>query len=248
MTTQIDFVQAEIAAATRTATRIGFPAALFLALFSALAFVLGITTPVRSGAFCTGPCMEYPYAEADLFFPRDFLWIGPAILLTPLFTVLVGCIHFCVPPRHKPLTLLALCFSSVSMALLAGDYFVQVLAVQPSLALRELQGVALLTQYNPHGVSIAIESLGYLMLATAFLFTGAAMPRMVRPGAAIRWTLMTAALLAIAAFCGMALRFGVQMALPFELAILMIDWIALVIVGIQLSLFFQRMRQTGYIA
>ncbi len=63
---------------------------------------------------------------------------------------------------------------------------------------------------------------------------------MVRPGPAIRWTLITASLLAIVAFLGMGLRFGVEMALPFELAVILIDWMALVIVGLQLSVFFKR--------
>ncbi len=171
MSTQLDFVQAEIHAAARTSARIGYPVALLLALLAALAFVLGITTPVRSGIFCTGHCLAYPYSEADLFFPRDYLWMGPAILIAPLFTVLAGCLHFCVLPRVKPLTLLALCLSSISTALITTAYFVQVLVVQPSLAHREFEGVALLTQYNPHGLFIAIEGLGYLMLAAAFFFT-----------------------------------------------------------------------------
>jgi hypothetical protein len=112
-----------------------------------------------------------------------------------------------------------------------------------SLQHRELDGLALLTQYNPRGLFIVFEDLGYLMLAVAFLFAGAAMPRSIRPGASLRWTLTGAFLLAVASLLGLGWRYGTEMGLPFELAIISIDWIALAVVGILLSLFFRCLRR-----
>jgi hypothetical protein len=135
----------------------------------------------------------------------------PGILLTPLFTILIVCLHFCVAPWAKPLSLIALCFSSISTVIISMDYFVQILVVQPSLQHRELDGIALLTQYNPRGLFIAFEDLGYLMLVAAFLFAGAAMPRNIRPGVSLRWTLVGGSLMAFAAFVLIGWRFGPEM-------------------------------------
>jgi len=247
MTTPLELVKAEVSAATRTACRLGFPVAIALAFVTALAFGLGIVTPVRSGPYCTGLCMAYPYAEAGAFFPRDYLWMPAAMLIAPLFTVLVACLHFCVPVGAKPLTLLALCFASIGTAVLASDYFVQMLVVQSSLAHRELDGVALLTQYNPRGLFIALEDLGYLLIAVAFLPIAAAIPRSLRAGAALRWTLAVAFVLALIAFVSMALLFGLEMGLPFELAIISIVWIGLVVAGIESSLLFRQAARANFI-
>jgi len=112
-----------------------------------------------------------------------------------------------------------------------------------SLQHRELDGLALLTQYNPRGLFIAFEDLGYLLLAVAFLFAGAAMPRSIRPGVSLRWTLTGAFLLAVASLLGLGWRYRTEMGLPFELAMISIDWIALAVVGILLSLFFRCLRR-----
>ena len=45
--------------------------------------------------------------------------------------------------------------------------------MQPSILLGETEGFALLTQYNPHGVFIALEDLGYFLMGMAFVFLGA---------------------------------------------------------------------------
>lgn len=248
MTTRLDLVKAEVSAATRTACQIGFPVSIALTVVAAFGFLLGVSTPVRSGPYCTGHCIEYPYAGAEAFFPRDYLWMGAAILIGPLFTLLAGCVHFCVPLRAKPLTLLALCFACIGTAVLSADYFLQFLVVQASLAHRELDGVALLTQYNPHGLFIALEDLGYLLIALTFLPIAAAIPRSIRPAPALRWTLGLAFALAVTAFVAMALLFGAEMALPFELAIVSIVWIGLVVAGIEASLLFRHAQQADVLA
>jgi hypothetical protein len=172
----------------------------------------------------------------------------PGVLLAPLFLVSAACLHFCVPQRGKPLTLLALCFATASAGLLTLDYFVQVLAVQPSLAHHEADGVAFLTQYNPHGAFLALEDLGYLMLAAAMLFAGAAVPRSIRPGYGLCWLLLLAGGLSFVTFIAMAAAFGSEMTLPFEIAVIVIQWPALIAIGILQALFFRRAGQQATIA
>lgn len=240
MATQILSAEHQLDPAIRTASRIGFPAAVALSLLAAAGFLIGLATPPRSAPFCTIGCIAYPYAEAGQFYPNDFFWMLPGVLLTPMFLIVAGCLHFCVAPRSKPLSLLALGFASVSMAVVTLDYFLQVLAIQPSLAHHETDAVALFTQYNPHGAFFALEVLGYLMLAAAMLFAGAAVPRNVRPGLSLRWLLLLAGGLSFAAFVAMAAAFGSEMALYFEIAVITIQWPALVAIGILQALFFWR--------
>jgi hypothetical protein len=237
-------IHPEVAAAARTACRIGFPVALALAGMAALGFLLGIATPPRSGPWCVGDCTLYPFADAMRFFPRDYLWMAPGILLTPLFLIVVACIYMCVPPRTKPWALIAGFFAAIATALVTLDYFVQVLVVQPSMDHHEMDGVALLTQYNPRGLFIAMEDLGYLLLTAAFAFLAAALPTGIRPAKAIRWTLGIAALLVAVAFGGLGAWFGVEMGLPFELAVITVDWIGLVVAGILMAVWFRRAEKT----
>jgi hypothetical protein len=231
----------EVAAAARTACHIGFPVAIALAGCAALGFLAGIATPPRSGAFCQSNCTLYPYLDAGRFFPRDYFWMAPGILLMPLFLIAVTCIYMCVPPRTKPWALISGFFAAIATALISLDYFLQVFVVQPSLEHHEADGVAFFTQYNPRGAFIALEDLGYLFLAAAFAFLAASLPVTVRPGKALRWTLGVAALLVFLAFFGFAARFGVEMGLPFELAVITVEWIALVVAGILLAQWFRRL-------
>lgn len=237
---QASALQADINAATRTASRIGVPVAVAVSCLAAFGFLLGISTLPRSGTFCTGNCIAYPYTDAGAFFPRDYLWMVPGILLVPAFTVLLACLHFCVPAGKRPFSLIALCFSSAAAVVITIDYFVQLVVMQPSLLHKELDGIPLWTQYNPHGMFIALEDLGYLLLAVGFLFAAAAIPRTVPPGITLRRTLAITAGLAVLGFVGMAAWFGVELALPVELLLITVVWIGLVIIGILASLFLRR--------
>lgn len=239
MAVHVSLLQSRSPSST-TACSIGSPTAVLLALLAAGGFLVGILTPPRSGVFCAARCIQYPYAEAAQFFPGDYLWMAPAILLTPVFLVLASCLHFCVPPDKKPFSLIGMFFSIAAVVVLCADYGVQLLVIQPSLAHGELEGIALWTQYNAHGLFIALADLGYLLLAVALLFTGLAMPRTPRPGPGLRWILLTAGGMALGTAAGMMVWLRTEVALPLELALITIDWLALVIVGILLSLFFRR--------
>ena len=154
----------------KTVSRIGFWSALLTAVFAAGSFAIAIATPPRSGPFCLTGCITYPYANVALFFPRDYFWMVPGIFLTPLFVVLMACIHRSADEDKKVFSLIGLSFALVSAALITMDYFVQLTVMQPSLLQGEVNGLALFSQYNPHGIFIALEDLGYLMMSLAFLF------------------------------------------------------------------------------
>lgn len=163
-------LETAISSGHQGAARLGFWTAQVLAVATAVTFVLGITTPPRSGPFCQLNCISYPFTDAVQFVPRDYLWVLPATLLIPLFVILTCCMNSCVQKRH--LGLLCTCFAAMSAVIIVTDYFVQLQVVEPSLVRAETLGLTLFSQYNPHGLFIALEDLGYLMLSLAFSVRG----------------------------------------------------------------------------
>ncbi len=229
--------------AQTNAARLGRWIAPLLTVSAATTFALGIATPPRSGPFCIGQCIVYPYTDVVQFVPRDYLWMLPGTLLLPLFVVLAGCIHAGVGVRRRHLSLLGLCFASIAAGIITLDYFTQFEVVAPSLQRGEPDGLALFTQYNSHGFFIAFEDLGYLMLSAAFLFAGAAFGSANGLERSIRWTFITSALLAISSFIGMSWHFGFNVEYRFEVAIITITWTTLVVSGVLLTFFFLRWRR-----
>jgi hypothetical protein len=222
--------------------RLGFWSAILLAFLTVTAFALGITTPPRSGPYCAGNCIAYPFTDAVQFVPRDYYWIVPATLLVPVLLIVVACIHSCVQPDKRHLTLVGLCFASIAASILAIDYFIQFQVAEPSLLRGETGGLALFTQYNPHGLFIALEDLGYLALCVAFAFVGAAFPGARGIARAIRLTFVIAGFLGLGCFVAMTWRFGLDIEYRFEVAIISITWTALVVLGLMLAFFFRPPR------
>jgi len=237
--------QGHLASSAEAGVCLGYWIAPLLAVSAATAFAFGIATPPRSGPFCTGQCITYPYTDAAQFVPRDYLWVLPSILLTPLVVVLYGCAHACVAEKRRTLSLIGLCFASISAGIVTVDYFIQFEVLEPSLVRGETGGLSLFTQYNPHGFFIALEDLGYLMLSASFLFVGSAFGNANRLERAIRWTLIGAALLVFACFIGMSWHFGFDLEYRFEVAIITINWTALMVTGVLLTLFFRRSKQAN---
>lgn len=222
------------------AAHLGRWTAFLLAIVAVTSFAIGITTLPRSGPYCTEDCLAYPYLDALQYVPRDYLWVIPSTLLTPLFVVLAGCIHASVHNSRRVQSMIGLCFASISAAIITIDYFTQLQVLEPSLVKGEAGGLVLFSQYNPHGIFIALEDLGYLMLCVAFLFSGTALGHANRLEGAIRWTFISAGLLGLTSFVGMYWYFGFNLEYRFEVAIITIAWITWFVSGVMLGLFFQR--------
>jgi hypothetical protein len=231
--------------ATATSARLGFWVSLLTASLTIVSFAIAILTPPRSGPFCTGSRVAYPYSNTAAFFPKDYFWMFPAILLTPLLLMVCACVHSWVAAERRIFTLIALLFAAIATGLITLDYFIQLQVIQPSLLHAETNGIALFSQYNPHGIFIALEDLGYLMMSAAFFFLGAALARDSRLGIATRWLLMVSSVLACVTFIGMSLYFGNNLEYNFEIAIITISWTALAAASILLSILFRRTLRVG---
>ncbi len=229
--------------ARKMAGRLGFWVAILTALSAVTAFAIAVATPPISSPFCQSGCVTYPYANVVSFVPYDYIWMYPGILLTPMFVILMTCIHYYVDDEKKFFSQIGLCFALISAVAITTDYFIQIAVIQPSLLKGETEGLALFSQYNPHGIFIALEDLGYLMMSLAFLFAGIVFVKDERLVSAIRWLFILSSLMSIGAFIVLTLIYGQNLEYRFEVTIITINWITLIVAGIMLSMFFKRIMR-----
>lgn len=230
-------------ARTRAGWR-GFWSAVLTAVLASAALAIGITTPPRSGPNCTSGCITAPYtAAAAAFVPRDYLWMYPALLLAVAFVVLVACIHHFACDERTLYGQVGLAFAVMAATALSTDYFIQLAVLQPSLLKGETEGLSLFSQYNPHGVFIALEDVGYVLMGTAFLFVGAVFAGRNRLERSIRWLFIIGGLAEIAALIVLAAIYGQDLEYRFEVIGLAIDWTTLISTGVLLSVLFRRLAQ-----
>jgi hypothetical protein len=233
----------------RTICRLGFWTSILTAITAAAALGIAITTaPARSGPNCPPlvdmgvleSCVTYPYTDVADYVPVEYIWMVPALLLALLFAVQVICIHHYTAVDKKVFSQIAVSFAVVAAAVHAINYFIQLVVVQPSLLKSELEGLALFSQYNPHGIFIALEDLGYLMMGIAFLFVAVAFARRDKLERAIRFVLIAGAVVAVGGLVLLALLYGSDLEYRYEVLSLTFDWIVLIVSGTLLSVFFRR--------
>jgi hypothetical protein len=214
---------------------LGLWSSVLLVGLSVAALGIGIATPPRSGPFCQADCVGYPYTDVAAFVPWDFWWMYPAMLVPVVFIVLMACIAYGASDDRKLLGQIGLCFAVIAAASIATDYIIQLAVVQPSLLKGETDGLSLISQYNPHGVFIALEDIGYLLMGVAFVFAGAVFVGDSRLERAIRWILTLRGLMIVAALLALSILFGAELEYRFEVTALIIDWTALIVTGVLLS-------------
>jgi hypothetical protein len=224
----------------RTATRrvealFSFWVAVLTAALAAAALAIALTTPPRSGPYCSMSCIAYPYTNAAAFVPRDYLWMYPAALVSVTFVVLVTCVHRRARDDLRAYSLVAVCFASLGAALILSDYVIQIAVVQPSLLDGQVSGLSLFSQYNPHGIFIALEDGGYSLMGLAFLFSGLSLGRLTRLERVVRRLLVISGVAVIGVLVSLALIFGKDLEYRFEVIALSIDWIVLVVAGVLLG-------------
>ncbi len=221
-------------------SRAAFWAALLTAVFAAVSLGVAVTTPPRSGPFASSQSpLAYPYAGAARFVPRDFLWMYPALLMMFAFLALAVCLHQRAAPEHRLPATLGLCLATISVGVIAVDYFIQLQTVQPALRNGEGAGLAALTQYNPHGVYVTLENLGFLVMSIALAFLAPALGRS-RPERVTRWLYLVCAGLAVLAFVGMSAFYGFALEYRLEVALISLTWLTLVVSGGLLAVAFRR--------
>jgi cytochrome c oxidase subunit IV len=219
---------------------VGFYTAIFTTIITLVTFGFAILAVPISGANCVEGCIQYPYLDTVAQFPKDYRWMPLAMILVLSYLVLMVSIHACASQDRKIFSQIGLSFAVLAALILLVDYFVQFSVVPISLMSGETEGITLLTQYNPHGIFIALEELGYILMSLSFLFVAPVFADKTRLESSVRWVFLIAFLLAVAALVVTSINHGLDRQDSFEIAVISIDWLVLVINGILLSIVFRR--------
>lgn len=220
--------------------RFSFHVALATAVVTFITFVIAFLTPPLSGPFCEGGCFEYPYNGIASRFPRDYIWMYPAISVSILYLVLMVCIHYHASAERKIFSHIALSISLIASTILIVDYFVQVSVIQPSMLRGETDGIAILSQYNPHGLFIALEEIGYLLMSLSFICVAPVFPPTDRLHKALRVILALGFPAAIAGLALITIKYGVVREYIFEVMVISIVWLELIVASLLLASMFRR--------
>ncbi len=220
--------------------RFGFWTALSTGATTLVSFGIAIFTPPVSGAFCREDCIGYPYLDIAARFPRDYYWMFPAIVATLLYVALLVGLHGRAAADRKSFSLFAVVLAAMAALLLVGDYFIQLAVVQPSVLAGEADGISLLTQYNPHGLFIALEELGYLLMSASLACMAPALSRATRLERVVRWFFVGGLIVNAVALIWIALRLGHARGYLFEIAVISVDWLVLIAGAFMLAVVFRR--------
>jgi hypothetical protein len=215
----------------------GSAAATFV--LTLVTFVVAVTTLPLSGPFCVADCFGYPYLEAVTRFPRDYYWMGLACLLYLAFVVLLAHVLDRAPAARRVPAVLALTFGAMSALVLISDYVVQLSVIQPSLLNGEVDGIALLSQFNPHGLFIALEELGFVLMALAMAFAASALEGHRRTYWIAKAALYAALPLSIIAFVIVTFVYGIHREYRFEVAVISITWLLILPASAALAIAFR---------
>lgn len=227
----------------RSEARFGWWASLGTGLTTLVTFGIAIATPPLSGQLCEAGCFSYPYLNVASRFPRDYFWMFPAIPATLFYVAFVLGLQVRAREERRLFAQLGVTLASMAALTLLADYIIQLTVIQPSILAGESDGVALLSQYNPHGIFIALEELGYGLMSASLACMGLALRQC---GKLERWVCrlfvggFAASLLALGFFLA---RYGHARGYLFELAIISIVWLTLIPGSLMMAAVFRRISR-----
>lgn len=226
--------------------KFSFYISLSLTILTLVTFSVAISTPPYSGPFCNIGCFEYPFHDIVGRYPRDYYWMFPAIVLFLIFPVMMVCIHFFASEEKKIYSFIGVVFSVMSSGILVTNYFLQLSVVQISLLKNETDGISLLSQFNPHGIFIALEELGFILMSLSMALTIPVFYKKDQIQNSIRWTYIINIVLCLLMMIVFFFIFGIEREYYFEVAVISSTWLSLIVSGVFLSrLFFKEMKKVN---
>ncbi|EEW51274.1 hypothetical protein HMPREF0290_0113 [Corynebacterium efficiens YS-314] len=220
--------------ASHTTARIGVIMAVALTVLTAVTFILALTALPNK--------VPYPFNQDVIVeqWPGDYLWMPPAMLLMVVFVGVLAALHEQAGPDRRIYSLIALGMGIPAATVLVINYYLQFTVMPISLEKDQLDGWALFTQYNPQGIFIALEELGYMLMSLVLL---AVAPVVTGPGRvaktlrvllALQFVVMVLSLMLISALLGR------ERGDIFEITVITLVWVVLLIAGPLLAIWFRR--------
>lgn len=215
----------------------GFYSSLTLTLLTIITWGFAMMAVPPVGPYCPGDCMSYPFSDLLSYYPRDYYWMYFAIFQLFAFLIFIVSNYFLAPVEKKIYGFISVTFALISTILLLLVYFIQFSVVPISVMKGETDGIALITQYNEHGIFIAMEELGYITMSFSFLFLAFVFSLKNRLEKVIRLILISSFLLMVFSFIFYSFKFGIDRSYRFEVAAISINWLVTIVVGIIISIF-----------
>lgn len=230
----------ELDKSNMNATKVGLIASISIAILTIVAFGFAIIAVPPAGPFCPGDCMSYPFEDILDYYPRDYNWMYIVVFQLFVYVIFTISIHYNAPSQNKIFSLIAIAFALISSTVLLLDYFIQFAVVPMSMMKGETEGIALFSQYNGHGIFIALEELGYILMSLAFLFKAFVFTQNNSLERSIRWVMILPILVAMVALIYYSLKFGLDRSYRYEVVLISVNWLVMIATGILLSFFFRR--------
>lgn len=225
---------------SNTSNVVGFYSSIILTLVTIITFGLALTAVPISGANAPGGGIPYPYLDTLRQFPKDYLWMFTAILLILTYLVFMLSINSIAKDGSKIFAKISIAFAIIGAAILLTDYFIQIAVIPVSLTNNETEGIALITQYNPHGIFIALEELGYLMMTLSFLFIAPIFCGKDRLEFFIKWIFIVAFIFTLLSLIIISIQYGIDRKDRFEIIAVSISWLVLIINGVLVGILFKK--------
>lgn len=215
----------------RNALRLTFLSSYVLGFITLVTFAFAlIAIPISGANAPSDGGILYPYLETLEQFPRDYIWQYIAILMICIYLINIVTIRSIVKKEKQIYMQIASAFAIVSSVILLINYFVQVNVIPISLMNKEYDGIALITQYNPHGIFIAMEELGFTMMAISFGFLVPVFKGKYTRLISIIY--LVALVAAVIGFAYVQTIYGLDKLDRYEIIIITITWIVLILNGI----------------
>lgn len=221
-------------------SKVGLYASISLSLLTIVAFGFAIIAVPPAGPFCPGDCMSYPFEDILDYYPRDYNWMYIVVVQLFAYVIFTISIHYNAPLEKRIFSLIATAFALISSTVLLMDYFIQFAVVPMSMMKGETEGIALLSQYNGHGIFIALEELGYILMSLAFLFKAFVFTQKNGLERSIRWIMILPISVTVISFIYYSLKYGLDRSYRFEVVLISVNWLVMIAVGVLLSVFFRR--------
>jgi hypothetical protein len=207
-------------------------------LLAAGAFALAITlAPARSGPNClTDDCVTYPYTDVAAYVPEEYWWMLPAAVLPLAFLVLLLSVRAGSGRGRQVGADLAVLVTGAGLTVLATAYAIQLMVVQPSLVKGESDQLVLWSQYNPHGLFIALESVGYFLLSIAMVASATLFPGAGGTRRAIRYVARGFGLAGVLGLPVLALALRSDLEYQYEVLGILAVWGGLIVLGLLVTI------------
>lgn len=226
----------------RIEINIGFYSALILTIITILTFAASMFAIPPAGPYCPNNCMEYPYENILSYFPRDYIWMYLASFQVITLMIFFISTYSVIPDARKIIGIISIVFGILSSSVLLINYYVQYAVVPISVLKNEREGISLLTQYNGHGIFIALEELGFILMSIAYAFLSLAFSKASKLHKSIKLLMLLPIIVIFISFIGYSLIYGLDRDYRFEVVAITINWITTIIIGILMCIKYHRMK------